>query len=104
MSVIDICAINMFVRDMSEYSLLNKTYCSVFSHINPPTRVCVEVPLARNCHVMMEALAWKSKNQPNSESYYEKHEKHTMHVQSISHWAPANIGPYSQAIRVSIFL
>lgn len=26
--------------------------------------------------------------------------KSTMHVQSISHWAPANIGPYSQATRV----
>ena len=25
----------------------------------------------------------------------------TMHVQSLSHWAPANIGPYSQAVRVS---
>ena len=25
-----------------------------------------------------------------------------MHVQSISCWAPANIGPYSQAVRVSI--
>lgn len=24
-----------------------------------------------------------------------------MHVQSISHWAPANIGPYSQAVEVS---
>ena len=24
----------------------------------------------------------------------------TMHVQSISHWAPANIGPYSQAVKV----
>lgn len=23
-----------------------------------------------------------------------------MHVQSVSHWAPANIGPYSQAVRV----
>ena len=23
-----------------------------------------------------------------------------MHVQSISHWAPANIGPYSQATKV----
>lgn len=23
-----------------------------------------------------------------------------MHVQSISHWAPANIGPYSQAVYV----
>ena len=27
----------------------------------------------------------------------------TMHVQSISHWAPANIGPYSQATLVSTF-
>lgn len=26
---------------------------------------------------------------------------HTMHVQGVSHWAPANIGPYSQAVRVS---
>ncbi len=25
----------------------------------------------------------------------------TMHVQSVSHWAPANIGPYSQAVEVS---
>lgn len=23
-----------------------------------------------------------------------------MHVQSVSHWAPANIGPYSQAVKV----
>lgn len=23
-----------------------------------------------------------------------------MHVQSISHWAPANIGPYSQAVKI----
>lgn len=27
-------------------------------------------------------------------------ERVTMHVQGISHWAPANIGPYSQAIKV----
>lgn len=26
--------------------------------------------------------------------------RHTVHVQSRSHWAPANIGPYSQAVRV----
>ena len=25
-----------------------------------------------------------------------------LHVQSISHWAPANIGPYSQAFKVSV--
>jgi len=28
-------------------------------------------------------------------------ERRVMHVQGISHWAPANIGPYSQAIMVS---
>lgn len=28
-------------------------------------------------------------------------ERVTMHVQGISHWAPANIGPYSQAVKVS---
>lgn len=27
-----------------------------------------------------------------------------MHVQSRSHWAPANIGPYSQSVRVHNFI
>lgn len=27
-----------------------------------------------------------------------------MHVQGISHWAPANIGPYSQAVRIGELL
>lgn len=27
-----------------------------------------------------------------------------MHVQSRSHWAPANIGPYSQSVRVQNFI
>ena len=29
--------------------------------------------------------------------------KKVMHVQSISHWAPANIGPYSQVVQVGHF-
>lgn len=27
-----------------------------------------------------------------------------MHVQSRSHWAPANIGPYSQSVKVQNFI
>jgi diphthine-ammonia ligase len=27
--------------------------------------------------------------------------RETMHVQGISYWAPANIGPYSQSVVVS---
>jgi enamine deaminase RidA (YjgF/YER057c/UK114 family) len=41
---------------------------------------------------MMECTAFK-------ELSVEK--KHTLHVQSHSYWAPANIGPYSQACRVN---
>lgn len=32
------------------------------------------------------------------------HKRHSMHVQGISHWAPANIGPYSQSTRVCFVL
>ena len=27
-----------------------------------------------------------------------------MHVQSVSHWCPANIGPYSQASKIGDFI
>ena len=33
-----------------------------------------------------------------------KEVKKVMHVQSVSHWAPANIGPYSQVVQVGHFL
>jgi len=29
--------------------------------------------------------------------------RETMHVQGLSHWAPANIGPYSQCVKVRYF-
>lgn len=28
-------------------------------------------------------------------------DRQTMHVQGLSHWAPANIGPYSQCVQVT---
>jgi diphthine-ammonia ligase len=31
----------------------------------------------------------------------ERNQKQTMHVQGMSYWAPANIGPYSQSVMVS---
>lgn len=83
---------------MSRYAELNNVYCERLNHVNPPTRACVQVPLPTNCPVIMEALSWK---QPHSMAVGDLViDRHTMHVQSISHWAPANIGPYSQAVRV----
>ena len=39
---------------------------------------------------------------PGSDMVASQHRRETMHVQSVSHWAPANIGPYSQAVKVNI--
>ncbi|XP_060804149.1 uncharacterized protein LOC106130468 isoform X1 [Amyelois transitella] len=97
MYLTDICSVNIYMRDMNEYSALNDIYVKHFSFQNPPTRVCVQCPLPADVGLILDAVAHK--NTPNNETEPPK-ERMTMHVQGISHWAPANIGPYSQAIKV----
>lgn len=77
----------MYVRDMSSYSEINSAYLNTIEGPNPPVRVCLGTKLNEGTPIVINALAYSN-------------EKHTMHIQSLSHWAPANIGPYSQAIRV----
>uniref|UniRef100_T1DDZ8 Diphthine--ammonia ligase n=1 Tax=Psorophora albipes TaxID=869069 RepID=T1DDZ8_9DIPT len=91
-----ICYITLYVREMAQYPSLDVIYSKMFGFTNPPTRVCVECPLPDNCHVVLEAVAFNSEK-----SIAElEHKRHTMHVQGISHWAPANIGTYSQSTKV----
>jgi len=90
----------MYISDMSEFGILNEKYIKAFDHANPPTRACVQVPLG--CPVLIEALSWKNfQNGGNGDGNMERH---TMHVLSISHWAPCNIGPYSQATKIGDFI
>lgn len=88
----EICYITLYVRNLDDYAVLNDVYARKLNFQNPPTRVCVESCLPENCHVILEAVAFKS-GMANEADY----RRHTMHVQGISHWSPANIGPYSQA-------
>lgn len=89
----DICYITLYVRSMNDYSIVNQVYSQKLNFQNPPTRVCVETCLPESCHVIMEAVAFKM-------GMSSDYKRHTMHVQGISHWAPANIGPYSQSTRI----
>lgn len=92
-----ICYVTLYVQSMAKYSELNRVYADFFNFNNPPTRVCVECPLPDRLQVIVEAVAYR----PTSESAATTVERrHTMHVQGISHWAPANIGPYSQSTRI----
>ncbi|XP_049529841.1 uncharacterized protein LOC125948120 [Anopheles darlingi] len=91
-----ICYITLYVRNMGEYAGMNEMYSKVFNFGNPPTRVCVECPLPADCAVVLEAVAFK----PISTASELEYNRQTMHVQGISHWAPANIGTYSQSTKV----
>ncbi|XP_065203187.1 uncharacterized protein LOC135833358 [Planococcus citri] len=94
-SVRDLVSVTLFVSDMSQYSKVNSAYVNVIDINKAPVRVCVETQLPETSPILMEALAHKAINASPTQN-----ERRTMHVQSISHWAPANIGPYSQAIKV----
>lgn len=91
-----VCYTTLYIRAMSEYLSLNEAYSEIFNFPNPPTRVCVECPLPQNCEVIVEVVAFNAKNNMSEVS----NKRTTIHVQGISHWAPANIGPYSQSTKV----
>ena len=96
MEISDIVSVTLYIKDMANYSMINDLYVSTFPKVNPPVRVCIECPLS--VHVVLEALAYREGTKARDGG---THKRHTMHVQSISHWAPANVGPYSQGVRVS---
>ncbi|KAK5643599.1 hypothetical protein RI129_007444 [Pyrocoelia pectoralis] len=98
----NVVSVSMFISNMSKFGDLNKLYIEVIKHLNPPTRACVGVPLPKNCPIILEVVSWCLPE--NSVERDFPIEKHTMHIQSISHWAPTNIGPYSQAVRVGEFV
>ena len=87
LSLKDLVAVSLLVKNMNDFSLINQAYVKNFG-INPPIRVCVEAPLGNDddAKIAISAIG-----------YVDEKNISTMHVQSISHWAPANIGPYSQA-------
>eukprot|EP00163_Fabomonas_tropica_P006936 TRINITY_DN1652_c0_g1_i3.p1 TRINITY_DN1652_c0_g1~~TRINITY_DN1652_c0_g1_i3.p1 ORF type:complete len:152 (-),score=16.03 TRINITY_DN1652_c0_g1_i3:570-1025(-) len=73
---------NLVVRDLQQFAHVNAVYKTYFQ-VSPPSRSCVQMALDTLLSVEFTTSSSGSKA--------------SMHVQSISKWAPANIGPYSQA-------
>jgi diphthine-ammonia ligase len=85
----DIAMINLFISSMGLFHRINAVYAKRFG-VAPPARACVAIDLPPGVHVRIEVIA------------YSCGPRKSMHVQSLSYWAPANIGPYSQAVTVRI--
>ena len=88
-SLQDIVKIGMYVDSMESYAAMNKVYVR-FWGLNPPVRVCVAVESSRL--PPDTRLVLQCRGQRRSAS----NDRRVLHVQGLSHWAPANIGPYSQ--------
>ncbi|XP_071382902.1 diphthine--ammonia ligase [Centroberyx affinis] len=91
-----IVLVHLYVNSMEDFGPLNTVYKKHFG-VNPPARVCVQAPLSAGQLLQMDCLLhdW---TEPLEDGSF--HQREALHVQGLSHWAPANIGPYSQALRV----
>ncbi|XP_065609922.1 diphthine--ammonia ligase isoform X2 [Cyrtonyx montezumae] len=96
----DIILVHLYMKSMKDFNAINSAYVTEFD-LCPPARVCVETLLPDGVLFCIDCLA-HSCDIATGDVLSE--EKLVMHVQSISHWAPANIGPYSQSIKVGDIL
>ena len=67
-----------------QQGVFNLTLCTCTIFVT--SRVCFQSSLPDGVLIKIEAMLYSGEDECKS-----------MHVQSVSHWAPANIGPYSQA-------
>ncbi|KAL0236731.1 hypothetical protein PCE1_000129 [Barthelona sp. PCE] len=77
-----IAYVEVELRDLSDFSVLNSAFSTVFS-IPPPCRSCVQQSISSVGEITLHFGYRQS----------------TLHVQSVSSWAPACIGPYAQAVK-----
>ncbi|ODV88458.1 hypothetical protein CANCADRAFT_14390, partial [Tortispora caseinolytica NRRL Y-17796] len=75
------------LRDMSEFVNINEKYASFFKGSLPPARACIQNPVDSTSEISL-TIKYATSGSPVQ----------GLHVRSYSHWAPANIGPYSQGI------
>ncbi|KAJ5724674.1 hypothetical protein N7493_006402 [Penicillium malachiteum] len=90
----DIVFTTVLLHSMADFIPMNNAYVSLFKKPNPPARVTVACgdALPSNVRVMVSFTV----------DLGARKQRQGLHVQSRSYWAPANIGPYSQAMSVPL--
>ncbi|WVW78164.1 hypothetical protein I302_100115 [Kwoniella bestiolae CBS 10118] len=89
--------ITLLLSSMSLFLPANAAYKTYFG-TSPPSRATVAVPL-QHSRVRIEVVGFDDAPLNTKEKLVG--DRNALHVQSLSYWAPANIGPYSQAVMVN---
>jgi diphthine-ammonia ligase len=86
----------LLLRNMTDFTVLNPIYNQYFNTLNPPARVTISTgtTMPPTTDVMLSITLDKPTHNSNNNTTA----RQGLHVQGRSYWAPANIGPYSQAI------
>ncbi|KAH7364186.1 ATP binding L-PSP endoribonuclease family protein-like protein [Rhexocercosporidium sp. MPI-PUGE-AT-0058] len=92
----DIISTVIILRSIQDFASVNRVYGALFTKPNPPSRVTISCGtlLPRNVSLLIHLSI---QNTPSSLTA-----RKALHVQSRSYWAPANIGPYSQATSITL--
>ncbi|AEO65346.1 uncharacterized protein THITE_2112245 [Thermothielavioides terrestris NRRL 8126] len=96
-----ILSATVVLRRMADFPAINNIYGTLFTEPNPASRVTI------SCGESLSAAAAAAADTGiavylNVHTALPPGQRHGLHVQSRSYWAPANIGPYSQAISVPV--
>lgn len=96
--------ITLLLSSMSLFLPANEKYKTYFG-TSPPSRATVAVPLSSG-RVRVEVIGFDDTPLPASSDEGggrrgQVGNRSALHVQGLSYWAPANIGPYSQAVLVA---
>ncbi|KAG4428648.1 hypothetical protein IFR05_015868 [Cadophora sp. M221] len=92
----DIISTVIILRSMQDFASINKVYGALFTKPNPPSRVTVSCGtlLPQEISLIIHLSIQNTSSSPIV--------RKALHVQSRSYWAPANIGPYSQATCITL--
>ncbi|KZW04104.1 hypothetical protein EXIGLDRAFT_15336 [Exidia glandulosa HHB12029] len=89
LSLRHVASMDVLLSSMDLFPILNGIYAEHFA-TSPPARACVAVDLPPPNRVVLSCIAYAKCDTPQ--------DRQALHVQGLSYWAPANIGPYSQAV------
>jgi diphthine-ammonia ligase len=109
----DVGMVHLYLADISHFARINRYYRECFGVLLPPSRSCValgNLPSGRrvmlDCWVLAGSGEYMRRHGGNTQAISPYAEaalvqkaikyRQVLHVQSLSHWAPVCVGPYSQ--------
>lgn len=95
----------LVLRSMDDFAAVNAAYGRLWTGAHPPARVCIAAPFDDASIRFVLHVVRRTRPDGSASSVADVNRRQAgrrLWVQSRSHWAPANIGPYSQSVTTGL--